>query len=65
MKTEDIESKLAFLERHVEEQDKTIFELTQKQDVMTRQLKDLTELCQVLRQQLMHRGAEEEKPPHY
>ncbi len=63
LKSDELESKIAFLERHIEEQDKAILKMEQRLDRVFEELENLRSSLQ---------GAEspasnpaDEKPPHY
>lgn len=63
LKSDELESKIAFLERHIEEQDKVILKMEQRLDRVFEELENLRSSLQ---------GAEsptsnpaDEKPPHY
>lgn len=59
----ELESKLAFLERHIEEQDKVILKMRGKLDKILLDLESLKSSVQHASEQNADTGIE--KPPHY
>ncbi len=58
-----LESKIAFLERHIEEQDKVIFKMRGKIDQIVHDLESLKSSVTTPPQQSPEAG--NERPPHY
>ena len=58
----DLEIKFAFLEKHVETQDRAMFELAERVDVLEARLKLLREKVE---RRPEDRPPEDERPPHY
>ncbi len=59
----ELESKIAFLERHVEEQDRVILKLSQNLASLTEEIGNIKQAMQAAEQSLP--GHPDEKPPHY
>lgn len=58
-----LESKIAFLERHIEEQDKIILKIRENLDQIFLELANLKPTIQNTQQPISE--AKNEKPPHY
>ena len=61
----DLEIKLAFLERHIEEQDKVILGLSNEMAALKRALARLTENFDQSQDGPASAAPEDERPPHY
>ncbi len=59
----ELESKIAFLERHVEEQDKVILKMSQNLESITAEVTAIKHSMQSAEQSLSN--LPDEKPPHY
>ncbi len=59
----ELESKIAFLERHVEEQDKVILSLRKEIDLIAQQVANLKHT--IHDSQSLSDAPIDEKPPHY
>ncbi len=62
---EQIESKIAFLERANAELSDVVFRQQQQIDALRAQLKSLAERVEAVRSEVGESAAEEERPPHY
>jgi len=63
LNTKELEAKIAFLERHVEEQDKEILSLRGSVDGIVLELENLK--SSILHASAQTQETESEKPPHY
>ncbi|MEM9159586.1 MAG: SlyX family protein [Verrucomicrobiota bacterium] len=61
---QDLEVKISFLERHVEEQDRVILELRQEIDLMKSELLKVKETLES-KSDTAETSPAEERPPHY
>ncbi|MCH6255813.1 SlyX family protein [Puniceicoccaceae bacterium K14] len=62
---QELETKIAFIERHIEEQDRVILKLQQHVDTLEARLKKLEDAQEDSDNQMQQTGLEDERPPHY
>jgi len=62
---EELESKITYLERHIEEQDTEIWRLTQRVEKLASLLKQQAKQLEALNERMTGGSEEEPPPPHY